>query len=269
MATNDLPKSHGSDGAWIFLSHSHDDWKTVREVRNVLEGKGHKPLMFFLKCLDDDSELHELIRREIEARTWFLLCESEHAKKSRWVQEEVALIKSMPDKYFEHVILSEPLEKQIDRIDALCRRITVYLSYARADSLGHASLLSNELLKHDYYLREPEFFATPDQAWQDAITGAVDDALLHGFVLILLTPNSAKKEFVRYEVEYAVTKSASMRRSGSVVPVVFGDPRATIAQFSPKARKQLESTRWFIFDESHPQQSVARLISELKTRAID
>ena len=27
---------------------------------------------------------------EIEARTWFLLCESENAKKSRWVQDEVA-----------------------------------------------------------------------------------------------------------------------------------------------------------------------------------
>lgn len=269
MAKNDLPRSQGPEGAWIFLSHSHEDWKTVREIRNVLEGKGHKPLMFFLKCLDDGSELHELIRREIEARTWFLLCDSEHAKKSRWVQEEVVLIKSTPDKYFEQVDLSEPLEQQIDHIDALCRRITVYLSYARDDTLAHAKLLGSELLQRDYYLREPEFFATPDRGWQAAITGAVDDALLHGFVLILLTPNSAKKEFVRYEVEYAVTKSASMHRSGSVVPVVFGDPSATIAQFSPRASKLLESTQWFHFDEGHPRQSVARLVSELKKRAID
>jgi hypothetical protein len=48
------------EGAWIFLSHSNHDWRAVREIRNVLEARGHRPLMFFLKCLDDHSELHDL-----------------------------------------------------------------------------------------------------------------------------------------------------------------------------------------------------------------
>ena len=30
------------DGAWIFLSHSNDDWDQVRTVRNLLEEKGQK-----------------------------------------------------------------------------------------------------------------------------------------------------------------------------------------------------------------------------------
>src|SRR5438034_10997417 len=110
------------EGAWIFLSHSNHDWRAVREIRNVLEARGHRPLLFFLKCLNDHSELHDLIKREIEARTWFLLCDSENAKKSRWVRDEVTLIRSMPDKYSEQVDLHEPIEQQIDRIDALCRR---------------------------------------------------------------------------------------------------------------------------------------------------
>ena len=74
---------------------------------------------------------------------------------------------------------------------------------------------------------------------------------------------------MRFEVEYAVTKSASIKRSGSVVPVVFGDPNATIAQFSPGTRKRLESTNWFRFDEGDFQQSAARLIRHLKDRVID
>jgi hypothetical protein len=38
-------------GAWIFLSHSNKDFEKVREIRNDLEQLGHRPLMFFLKCL--------------------------------------------------------------------------------------------------------------------------------------------------------------------------------------------------------------------------
>ena len=43
------------NGAWIFMSHSHQDYDKVRALRNELEKQGHHPLMFFLKCLNDDS----------------------------------------------------------------------------------------------------------------------------------------------------------------------------------------------------------------------
>jgi len=56
---------------------------------------GHNPLLFFLKCLSDHSELDDLIRREIEAAKFFLLCDSPNSQASRWVQHEVELIKSM------------------------------------------------------------------------------------------------------------------------------------------------------------------------------
>ncbi len=58
-----------SEGSWIFLSHSHNDFEKVREVRNILEVQGHNPLMFFLKCLNNDDEIDDLITREIEARS--------------------------------------------------------------------------------------------------------------------------------------------------------------------------------------------------------
>ena len=44
-------------GAWIFVSHSHRDLEKVRQIRNELEKRGHNPLLFFLKCLEDDNAL--------------------------------------------------------------------------------------------------------------------------------------------------------------------------------------------------------------------
>ena len=59
------------------------------------------------------------------------------------------------------------------------------------------------------------------------------------------------------------------KKSGSVVPIVFGDPRGTIAQFSIPARKRLESIKWFDFDVSNFEKSAVRLMRELRERVID
>lgn len=56
------------DGGWIFISHSHLDIDIVRKIRNKLEDRGFEPLMFFLKCLNDDNEIESLIKREINER---------------------------------------------------------------------------------------------------------------------------------------------------------------------------------------------------------
>lgn len=121
------------EGAWIFLSHSTKDWATVRRVRNALEELGHKPLTFFLKAITDESELDDLLRREIEARTWFLLCGSENARASRKVQDEVRMVKELPGKVYEELDLGAPMDEQLQRVDALPKRATVFLAYAAAD----------------------------------------------------------------------------------------------------------------------------------------
>ena len=190
--------AQGSLGAWIFVSHSHRDWDTVRVVRNVLEDRGHRPLLFFLRCLDDNSALGDFIRREIEARTWFLLCDSANARVSRWVQEEVSIIKAMPNKLYEQVDLMRPLTEQIERIDALCRRATVYLSYARDDSREHARQLYDLLQANDYFVREPDLISSSSRTWQQEIADVVDNALEHGIVLISFTSLTAKVEAWRY-----------------------------------------------------------------------
>src|SRR5262249_3730442 len=109
--TNQQPKKAG-EGAWIFLSHSNKDFEQVRAIRNELERRGHKPLMFFLKCLEsDDARLPELLKAEITARSWFILCDSPNAATSKWVQEEVAMIQGMAGKVFKKVDLSKGFKR--------------------------------------------------------------------------------------------------------------------------------------------------------------
>lgn len=79
----------------VFLSHSHKDIEKVRKIRDILEAVGCEPLMFFLKCLDDDNkELEDFIKREIDARNVFLYCKSRNAEQSEWVQKELEYIRS-------------------------------------------------------------------------------------------------------------------------------------------------------------------------------
>jgi hypothetical protein len=92
-----------AEGAWIFLSHSHQDFDKVAKVRDYLEARRHHPLMFFLKCLNDSHEIDNLIRREIEARSWFVLCDSANSRISRWVQSEVETIKALPERTYTEI----------------------------------------------------------------------------------------------------------------------------------------------------------------------
>ena len=77
---------------WIFLSHSNKDFAKVRLIRNYLEERSCRPLMFYLKCLSNDDEIDDLIKREIDCRTRFIICDSENSQASKWVQSEVKYI---------------------------------------------------------------------------------------------------------------------------------------------------------------------------------
>ena len=125
-------------GAWVFLSHSNKDFEKVREIRNELEKRGHKPIMVYLKCLENDNALlPDLLRREIAAREWFILCDSPNARNSQYVCDEVELIKSkegmMEGKNFHVVDLSKELQTELHKLIQISKRATVFLSYARQD----------------------------------------------------------------------------------------------------------------------------------------
>jgi hypothetical protein len=76
------------DVPWVFVSHASADLPKVREVRNFMEERGAGPLLFHLRSLTSPEKFWPLIKQEIEARNFFLLCDSEAARASRWVQRE-------------------------------------------------------------------------------------------------------------------------------------------------------------------------------------
>ena len=113
---------------WVFLSHSNKDYDKVRQVRNALEDYSLRPLMFFLHCLEDDEEIDSLIKREIDCRTRFLLCDSENARASKWVQKEVEYIKAQ-NRICETVDLDRPIEEILAGMKDFIHKANLFISY--------------------------------------------------------------------------------------------------------------------------------------------
>lgn len=128
--------------AWVFISHSNKDFEKIIKVRNKLESLRYKPLLFFLKCLEDDSEIFELIKREIKARDRFILCDSYNSRTSKWVQKEIEYIKSLHRPY--EIIDLDAEESEINEcIDRFDSRSSVYI-WSTSDEI--ADHLSKQLI---------------------------------------------------------------------------------------------------------------------------
>ena len=108
------------------FSHSNKDFEKIIKVRNKLEILRYKPLLFFLKCLEDDTEIFELIKREIKARDRFILCDSYNSRLSKWVQKEIDYIKSLhrPYEIIDLDAEDSVINECIERFD---RRSSVYI----------------------------------------------------------------------------------------------------------------------------------------------
>ena len=133
---------------WVFLSHSNKDYEKVRLVRNMLEEQSLRPLMFFLHCLNDDDEIDSLIKREIDCRTRFILCDSENARKSHWVQKEVEYIKSQ-NRICETVDLSKSMDEILQTLQDFINKTRIFISYNR-EEYPLAEMVYNRLCLYDF-----------------------------------------------------------------------------------------------------------------------
>ena len=121
----------------------------MRRVRDYLESKNHQPLLFFLKCIRDTDELDSLIKREIEARTIFLLCDSPNSRSAQWVQREVEFIQSLRDRHYTVIDVTAPWPAQQVVLDRLSQHSTLFLSYAHSDA-NEVSAIYEALCAYDY-----------------------------------------------------------------------------------------------------------------------
>jgi len=133
---------------WVFLSHSNKDYEKVRQVRNMLEEQSLRPLMFFLHCLNDDDEIDSLIKREIDCRTRFILCDSENARKSPWVQKEVEYIKSQ-NRICETIDLSKSIDEIMSTLQDFINKTRIFISYNR-EEYPLAEMVYHRLCQYDF-----------------------------------------------------------------------------------------------------------------------
>ena len=218
-------------GAWIFVSHSLGDILQVRRVRNSLEELGHYPLLFYLRSLADDSEIDGLIRREIEARNFFLLCDSENARASRWVQAEVRIIKSQFRKVFATLNLDAPWEEQFAVIQAVSVRISAYVSAAAIDRLD-ADAMTTALERADYGVVTRDILSTLDADLEMRIRREIDDAMSTGLFLVLLSPErlAQPEGFHWLELNHALERSLNFSPDRTtIIPIVLRDFQRTMA----------------------------------------
>ena len=124
---------------WVFLSHSSTDYENVKIVRNYLEENGFSALMFYLKCLEEEDKkekIQELLKWEISARNIFVLCNSNAAKKSKWVEWETDYVKNQPGKIYKEIDIDKLRYQkctQLSILDDLMNRATLYFSYSSKD----------------------------------------------------------------------------------------------------------------------------------------
>ncbi len=193
---------------WVFLSHSNKDYELVREVRNKMEEHGMRPLMFFLKCLDDEPEIFDLLKREIDVRPRFILCDSENAQASEWVQKEVEYIKSKNRQYIT-IDLSKP-ETFSEKVLEMKRRAQVYVAYSRKDENIAVALMS-ALHKRGFVVCSWEDFETNNYthfSLQKRLINFIVEICQKGYFVPVLTENFTGAWLAK-ELELALETDAS------------------------------------------------------------
>lgn len=100
-----------------------------------------RPIMFFLKCLNDHDEIDSLIKREIDCRTRFILCDSEKSRKSDWVKREVEYIKSK-DRNFDVIDMTVNEDLILQQIEEIKKQATILFLI-----IGKSIILQNGYMK--------------------------------------------------------------------------------------------------------------------------
>ena len=200
-------------GGYIFLSHSHDDIIDVRKIRNALEDSGFEPLCFYLKCLTDADEIADLIKREIDAREWFIFLDSENARKSKWVTLEREYITRTDSKKILTIDLNDASSVE-QALNSMAHGLRIFLSCSHKDTLV-ARRIRDVLVVKDYLVYDDSSLSY--DPWESEIANAIEAASQDGCVLVLLTPDSIRSVHVKTELKYA------LQCGGHVIPVILGD----------------------------------------------
>jgi len=231
MKENDI-----GEGFWVFVSHSTKDFERVRLVRNALEESGFRPILFYLKCMENEDEINELLKREIDARQRFILCDSPNAQASKFVQSEVDYICSKKRMYEVIDISRLDMDKLSSNEDVtklikpFLRRTKVFLSFSD-DSKSLAWLIKSMLstkgftvvdsdsVYYEAYKEIPgsvsNYSAQIECLAKKFLGGYIESTLKEGYVLSLISKKSQKNNLQYFEVEKALEINPSQ-----ILPII-------------------------------------------------
>lgn len=190
---------------WVFLSHSNKDYEKVIKVRDLLEKNSFRPLMFFLKCLTDDDEIDDLIKREIDSRGRFILCDSENARNSDWVKREIEYIQSK-QRVYQTIDIDAPIEKIAEDILEFKKKSTVYISYNHNDEKMYEQLAEMLRSDWDFAVFNPKEMMVGSN-FSNTIMNTMDSALESGMVFFLITDAFIKSQWCIEELSYVLEKA--------------------------------------------------------------
>jgi len=109
----------------------------VRRLRYFMEEHGAAPILFHFKALTEPERFWPLIEEEIAARNFFLLCDSESARKSVWVQRERETVRRIGNQRGIRVGRVN-LDQEPPDFDTLGRFLLNLQVFVVGDDEGHA-----------------------------------------------------------------------------------------------------------------------------------
>ena len=236
---------------WIFLTHYSQDIKKVRMIRNEFERLGHNPLAFHLKCLNADTaegkkELDSLIKREIDARQWFIFCDNPNYY-SEWVDMEKAYVIDQRKEFIWKIDMTADIETILNKVRKICMDIEVYISCAYCDREKIQPLIK-ALSDRDYSVWTPESKLQAGDTFANQISTAINRCTYKGFYIIVISEESLKSSFVADELAFASSQGAW------IVPVVIGNPTipaevyAKFDKYSPTPLNPTETDfKWVVY----------------------
>lgn len=201
---------------WIFLSHSNQDYEKVRRVRNILEDMNTRPLMFFLKCLSDNDEIEDLVKREIEARTRFILCDSINARKSNWVAKEIAYIEKK-HKPYDIIDISASEQDIREELKNCFRKEHLFISYPR-ELLPAIKVVNERLSKYDFCTSFIDIFDTSAGIpFLDQFQHNIEMAISNGHFIPILSRHSLDQaRLSQFELDLALENDVNHK---SILPI--------------------------------------------------
>lgn len=205
-------------GGFLFISHSHKDMDRVRQLRNKLEEAGYEPLCFYLKALDgSEEELDDLIKREIDARQWFVYAVSTDSRDSEWVQKERDWRKRPESRNKQELKVSLESDFSVDEfLRNLTRKLRVNIIYSHED-LKFVNRLACKLKQRDLQVTGVYNGIIFDEDIEQRIRNDIENANKSGTNIAVLSRNSIDSWYFKNAVSYA------FNRGSNITPLFIDD----------------------------------------------